>query len=106
MRATGRPEDFGAFRAPSLRNVELTAPYMHNGVYETLEQVIEFYDEGGAKGLGISFEHQDEDVKPLELTEQDEKDLAAFLRALTQKKPLDQKPDRVPSGLVPGGSRH
>ena len=42
-----------AFKTPTLRNIELTAPYMHNGVFKTLEEVVDFYDGGGGHGLGI-----------------------------------------------------
>ncbi|MFN0112089.1 MAG: cytochrome c peroxidase [Blastocatellia bacterium] len=44
---TQRADDFGRFRSPSLRNVELRAPYMHNGRFKTLEEVVDFYDRGG-----------------------------------------------------------
>ena len=52
-RWTAQAAHHGAFRSPSLRGVADTAPYMHNGVYRTLEEVIEFYDEGGGRGLGF-----------------------------------------------------
>jgi cytochrome c peroxidase len=104
-RITNDRNDFGAFRAPSLRNLEHTAPYMHNGVFGTLAEVVEFYDEGGGRGLGLDVFNQDEDIVPLQLTEQEEADLIAFLRALSQRDPIDRAPERVPSGLVPGGVR-
>ena len=47
-----------AFKTPTLRNIELTGPYMHNGVYSTLEEVMEFYNNGGGKGLHIAPENQ------------------------------------------------
>ncbi len=43
-----------AFKTPTLRDIALTAPYMHNGVYRTLEQVVDFYDRGGGAGLGVA----------------------------------------------------
>lgn len=71
----------GAWRTPSLRDVELTAPYMHDGAYPTLEAVVAAYNRGGATA-GVSGARAVQ-VRPLQLTESDEADLVAFLRALT-----------------------
>ena len=71
-----------AFKTPSLRNVELTAPYMHNGVYRTLEDVVDFYDRGGA-GIGIELPNQTLSPEPLRLSGREKRDLIAFLGALT-----------------------
>lgn len=71
------PEMWGAFRVPSLRNVSLTAPYMHDGRLPTLEAVIDYYDRGGDKTR-----YQDSQVRPLHLTKQEKADLLAFLRSL------------------------
>ena len=51
---TQSPVHLFSFKTPTLRNVALTAPYMHNGVFQTLEEVVEFYDKGGGQGLGIA----------------------------------------------------
>jgi cytochrome c peroxidase len=99
----GTDPGFGGFRAVSLRNIGATAPYMHNGVFRTLAEVIDFYDQGGARGLGLDAHNQDEDVRPLGLTAEDKADLLEFLHALDQQVPLDTKPRSVPSGLPPGG---
>jgi cytochrome c peroxidase len=72
-----------AFRTPSLRNVALTAPYMHNGAYPTLESVVDFYDRGGGAGIGIALDHQTLPPDPLRLTAQERRELVAFMRALT-----------------------
>jgi len=72
-----------AFRTPSLRNVALTAPYMHNGAYPTLESVIDFYNRGGGAGIGIALENQTLPPDPLNLTAGEQRDLVTFLRALT-----------------------
>jgi cytochrome c peroxidase len=72
-----------AFRTPSLRNVALTAPYMHNGAYPTLESVIDFYNRGGGAGIGIALDHQTLPPDPLNLTDDDVASLVAFMRALT-----------------------
>jgi len=102
---TGNPEHHGAFRAGSLRGLLHTAPYMHNGVFATLAEVVDFYDRGGARGFGLAVAHQDEHVHPLQLGDQEKRDLVAFLEALSQSTPLDTPPGKVPSGLSPGGQR-
>ena len=71
---TGSFFDFGAFRTPSLRNVALRAPYMHNGRLSTLEEVVDFYDRGGDVDPSPSF------IEPRGLTAQQKSDLVAFLR--------------------------
>jgi cytochrome c peroxidase len=70
--------DKGLFRTPTLRNIELTGPYMHDGSIATLEEVVEFYDKGG-----VPNPHLDSIIRPLNLTAQDKRALVAFLRALT-----------------------
>lgn len=72
-----------AFRTPTLRNISLTAPYMHNGIYATLEQVIDFYNKGGAFGLGINLSNQTLPMRGLHLTEEEQQDIVAFLKTLT-----------------------
>ena len=71
------------FKTPTVRNSELTAPYMHNGVYETLEEVIDFYNRGGGAGIGIDLEYQTLPPDELNLSEQEQKDLVLFLKSLT-----------------------
>lgn len=70
--------DRWAYRTPSLRNVAITAPYMHDGSLSTLEAVIAYYQKGGIDHPG-----RDALLQPLQLTEEDKRDLAAFLRSLT-----------------------
>jgi cytochrome c peroxidase len=72
-----------AFKTPTLRNVALTAPYMHNGVYQTLEQVMNFYNRGGGAGLGIRLPNQTLSEDNLNLTQQEQRDIIAFMRSLT-----------------------
>ncbi len=74
---TKNPEDIGAFKTPTLREIARTAPYMHDGRFKTLEEVVEFYNQGGIKNP-----HQDNTIIPLELTETEKKDLVAMLRSL------------------------
>jgi cytochrome c peroxidase len=101
-RLTGSRDDFGAFRATSLRRAVPGGPFMHNGAFRTLEEVVEFYDRGGATGLGLKVPRQDAAVRKLHLTAREKRDLVEFLRALRQKRPIDHAPQRVPSGLHPG----
>ncbi|HZS62185.1 MAG TPA: cytochrome c peroxidase [Gemmatimonadaceae bacterium] len=72
-----------AFKVPTVRNSALTAPYMHNGIYKTLDDVVDFYDAGGGVGIGIHLEHQTLFDQPLHLTSDEKKDVVEFLRALT-----------------------
>jgi cytochrome c peroxidase len=92
------PDATRGFRVPSLRNVALSAPYMHNGVFATLEEVIQFYADGGGREDGI--DGVDEKLRGFDLTEQETSDLVAFLFALTDE-PTDliAIPESVPSGL-------
>ena len=88
---------FGAFKVPTLRNVALTAPYMHDGSLATLEEVIDFYRDGG--GRAHDFDKVDVFVNPFTLSEQERADLLAFLYALTDESGRPQIPASVPSGL-------
>ena len=80
------PQLKGAFKTPTLRNVAVTAPYMHNGAYATLEEVVEFYDLGGGTGLGLSIENQTLPTDKLNLTAAEKKALVAFMKTLTDKR--------------------
>jgi cytochrome c peroxidase len=71
-----------AFKTPTLRNIALTAPYMHNGAYKTLEQVMELYNNGGAAGMGLSLENQTLSSDSLHLTNQEVKKVISFLKTL------------------------
>jgi cytochrome c peroxidase len=73
-----KPEDRWKYKTPTLRNIALTAPYMHNGSLSTLEKVVNFYDQGG-----IINENLTPLIKPLNLSEQERTDLVEFMRALT-----------------------
>jgi cytochrome c peroxidase len=82
---SGKKEDIGKFKTPVLRNVALTSPYMHNGMFRTLKQVIDFYNDP-AKIVPNSIDRDTILAKPLGLTIQEKKDLEAFLRSLTDKR--------------------
>lgn len=73
----------GAFKVPTLRNIALTAPYMHNGAFATLEQVVDFYDRGGGAGSGLKVPGQTLSLRHLNLARREKDDLVAFLQALT-----------------------
>lgn len=71
-------EDIGKFKTPSLRNIALTAPYMHDGSMDTLEEVVDYYDKGGEQNRFI-----DAAIFPLHFTQQEKIDLVEFMKALT-----------------------
>jgi cytochrome c peroxidase len=79
------PEFLGTFKVPSLKNIELTAPYMHDGRFATLEEVIEHYNSGiqNHPNLGNALRDQNGNPIQLNLTEQDKLDLVNFLKTLT-----------------------
>lgn len=81
-RATHIPIHRKAFKTPTLRQVARTAPYMHNGVYQTLEQVVEFYNKGGGNGLGFALDNQTLPPHPLRLTAAEKRALVAFMKTL------------------------
>ena len=74
------------FKTPTVRNVAMTAPYMHNGVYRTLKQVMEFYNNGGGTGLGIEQDYQTLPSDSLELSEKEMNEIIAFMESLTDEK--------------------
>ncbi len=94
-----REDGFGMFKTPGLRNVARTAPYMHNGAFNTLEEVVDFYNDGGGRGRGLDVYSQDVKVAKLNLTEQQKKDLVSFMKSLNDTAPPPQTPASVPSGL-------
>jgi cytochrome c peroxidase len=75
-----------SFKTPTIRNIEFTAPYMHNGVYKTLEEVIDFYNDGGGLGLGLEVPNQTLPEDKLNLSDKEKKQLIAFMKTLTDQK--------------------
>ncbi|NBO70836.1 MAG: hypothetical protein EBU66_03130 [Bacteroidetes bacterium] len=75
-----------AFKTPGLRNIGKTAPYMHNGAYKTLEEVMEFYNLGGGQGLGIQVPNQTLPSDKLNLTKTEIRDIIEFMKALEDKR--------------------
>jgi cytochrome c peroxidase len=103
----------GSFKVPSLRNVELTGPYFHNGGQSTLEQVVDFYNRGGdaagtdavnTTGFGINATNRAPAILPLNLTADDKANVVAFLKSLTDERVRWEKaPFDHPSLTVPNG---
>ena len=79
---TNEEQDRGAFKTPTIRNVALTGPYMHDGSQATLEEVVEWYDKGGHPNPHLS-----DKIKPLNLSDQEEADLVEFMKACTSDTP-------------------
>lgn len=75
-----------SFKTPTIRNIALTAPYMHNGVFKTLEEVVDFYNGGGGQGLGFNLPNQTLPTDKLNLTPLEKKQLIAFMKTLTDEK--------------------
>jgi len=103
------------FRTPSLRFVALTAPYMHNGTLATLEDVLRHYDEGRSRNPAVATRRErvsgergptvDRNFRRVDnLSDREIRDIIAFLEALTDPDFDRTIPERVPSGLTPGGS--
>jgi cytochrome c peroxidase len=95
---TRKEEDRNAFKTPTLRNVELTAPYMHDGTTATLQEVIDLYDRGGGERT-----HKSKLLYPLNLTVQEKADLLAFLKTLTGTIPRVDVPEMYPEIVTAGG---
>ena len=75
-----------SFKTPTLRNIHKTAPYMHNGGYKTLKEVMNFYNKGGGKGFGFKVDNQTLSDAPLRLTELEIDDIIEFMKALDDNK--------------------
>ncbi len=87
----------GSIKTPTLRNIELTGPYMHNGGFNTLEEVVEFYNEGGGAGLGLNVPNQTLGSDKLNLTDVEKKALISFMKTLTDTIGTTTLPDKLPS---------
>jgi cytochrome c peroxidase len=96
---THQAKDMGRFRAPTLRNVEFSAPYMHDGSIQTLAEVIDFYADGG-RGSGVNSPLKSQFLIGFRMSEQEKQDLLAFLRSLSDpsfgQKPAHQGPINPP----------
>ncbi|MBI3233779.1 MAG: c-type cytochrome, partial [Bacteroidetes bacterium] len=84
---TNKETDLGKFKTPGLRNIAVTAPYMHNGMFKTLEEVIDYYN-NPQKIVANPINIDDALKQPLGLTDKEKKDIVAFLKTLTDRKYL------------------
>lgn len=82
---TNNPDDLGKFKTPGLRNIAVTAPYMHNGMFKTLEEVVDYYNDP-ATFVPNWINIDSTLMKPLGLSPMEKADLVAFLKTLTDKK--------------------
>lgn len=85
---SGKPRDEAAhlmfsFKTSTIRNISETAPYMHNGAFKSLEDVMDFYNKGGGVGLGFPLEYQTLSSDPLELDKNEISDIVSFMNSLT-----------------------
>ena len=85
-----------SFKTTTVRNVALTAPYMHNGIYETLEELVDFYNNGGGEGMGLSVNYQTLGSDSLHLTTLEQTQLITFMHSLTDTSLTYFKPDTLP----------
>lgn len=93
-------ETANAFRTGTIRNASKTAPYMHNGVFRNLEQVIDFYDFGGGSGKGLKVNNQTLSSDSLHLTKDDKTNLIAFINSLTEKIEFENVPEKLPVSKI------
>lgn len=91
------PETMNAFRTSTIRNASLTKPYMHNGVFQTLEQVIELYDAGGGVGKKLKVPNQTLSTDSLKLTKEEKYQLIAFIHSLNENIIFDTAPSHLPA---------
>ncbi len=93
-------ETMNAFRTGSIRNAEHTKPYMHNGVFFSLEQVIDFYNAGGGAGRNLSVPNQTLSSDSLHLTDDEKSDLILFIKSLSEDIIFESLPDKLPESDV------
>jgi len=90
------PEMLHAFRTGTVRNAAYTKPYMHNGVFSSLEEVIDFYDGGGGAGRGLAVENQTLSADSLHLSVSEKNDLLIFIQSLSENIPFEAPPTHLP----------
>lgn len=85
-----------SFKTPGIRNIDITGPYMHNGIYQSLDEVIDFYKKGGGAGLGITVDNQTLPFDSLQLSTQETMQLKKFLLSLTDRSLKEKAPASLP----------
>lgn len=93
-------ETKNAFRTGTIRNAGKTKPYMHNGSFNSLAQVIDFYNAGGGAGRGLKVTNQTLSADSLHLTQTDKNSLLAFMRSLNEKIEFEKAPEKLPSSKM------
>ncbi|NVK28074.1 MAG: hypothetical protein HWE14_08520 [Flavobacteriia bacterium] len=86
-----------SFKTLTVRNAELTGPYMHNGVFQTLDEVVDFYNRGGGSGRGLDVPNQTLPFDELKLSDEESADLVAFMEALTSLPKTAAAPSKLPA---------
>jgi cytochrome c peroxidase len=90
-------ETMNAFRTGTIRNAANTKPYMHNGVFQTLEQVIDLYDAGGGAGKKLSIKNQTLSTDSLKLSKEEKSELIAFIQSLNENIIFENAPSKLPA---------
>jgi cytochrome c peroxidase len=93
-------ETLHAFRTGTIRNAAHTAPYMHNGVFTDLRQVIDFYDAGGGAGRKLRVPNQTLSADPLKLTTREKDNLLHFIQSLTENIAFEAPPSQLPVSKI------
>jgi len=93
-------ETMNAFRTGTIRNSEKTKPYMHNGVFKDLNQVIDFYDVGGGAGRGLRVPNQTLSSDSLHLSKEEKQNLLAFMKSLTEDVEFEKPPVKLPKSKI------
>jgi cytochrome c peroxidase len=93
-------ETANAFRTGTVRNAEHTAPYMHNGVFKTLNQVVDFYNDGGGAGRGLKVDNQTLSADSLHLSQIEKTKLILFIKSLNENITFDDPPLRLPKSRI------
>lgn len=94
------PEMMNAFRTGTVRNADHTEPYMHNGVFKTMDDVIAFYDAGGGRGKGLHVENQTLEPDSLHLSAADKEALTAFIHSLNERILFEDPPRELPHSKI------
>ena len=90
------PETMNAFRTNTIRNAEHTKPYMHNGIFQTLDQVIDLYDAGGGEGKKLTISNQTLSSDSLKLTKTEKNEIISFIRSLNENIIFETPPSSLP----------
>lgn len=93
-------ETLNAFRTGTVRNSDKTKPYMHNGVFKTINEVIDFYDGGGGAGRGLKVNNQTLSSDSLHLTQQERNYLTAFIKSLNEDVKFEVLPEKLPKSKI------